>query len=299
LRTLLLCSRGTRRVALQIDVDKPKKEIRFSVVNGKAIKKTDGTKRQRGPAICPYCDQPTSEKDLRFAGQSGEMGERLIGVVAEGSNGKEYRSVEDADLEAFRHAQALEVEVPGEYIVPEINSPSASSSAGSHRSINLELYGFTRWGQLFNRRQLAAMQQFVKGFKSAIKEMAREVTDPVYKEAIAIYLALWIDRVGSFGSNMCRWAPSSEIVKTPFGGQSVPMMWDYPEVNPFANSSGTASTQLSYILRIIQHEQAAAGTVASPRIFLNSAAKLPIESSCCDCVVTDPPYGNSIAYADL
>jgi len=120
-------------VGLQIDVDKTKKDIRFSVVNGMAIKKVEGTKRQRGPAICPYCDQPTSEKDLRFAGQSGEMGERLVGVVAEGHNGKEYRSVEDADLVAFRQAQALEVEAPGEYIVPEINSPSASSSAGSHR----------------------------------------------------------------------------------------------------------------------------------------------------------------------
>jgi len=87
LRTLLLCSRGVRRVALQIDVDKPKKAIRFSVVNGKAIKKTEGTKRRRGPAICPYCDQPTSEKDLRFAGQSGEMGERLVGVVAKGPSG--------------------------------------------------------------------------------------------------------------------------------------------------------------------------------------------------------------------
>jgi adenine-specific DNA methylase len=299
LRTLLLCSRGARRVALQIDVDKPKKAIRFSVVNGKAIKKTEGTKRQRGPAICPYCDQPTSEKDLRFAGQSGEMGERLVGVVAEGHNGKEYRSVEDADLVAFRRAQALEVEAPGEYIVPEINSPSASSSAGSHRSINLELYGFTRWGQLFNRRQLAAMQQFVKGFKSAIKEMTREITDPVYREAIAIYLALWIDRIAAFGNNMTRWRSSHQKSETPFGGQSVPMMWDYPEVNPFADSSGTASTQLSYILRIIQHEQIADGAFISPRIILNSAAKLPIESSCCECVVTDPPYGNSIAYADL
>ena len=299
LRTLLLCGRGARRVALQIDVDKPKKAIQFSVVNGKAIKKTEGTKRQRGPAICPYCDQPTSEKDLRFAGQSGEMGERLVGVVAEGHNGKEYRSVEDADLVAFRQAQALEVEAPGEYIVPEINSPSASSSAGSHRSINLELYGFTRWGQLFNRRQLGAMQQFVKGFKSAIKEMTREITDPVYREAIAIYLALWIDRIAAFGNNMTRWRSSHQKSETPFGGQSVPMMWDYPEVNPFADSSGTASTQLSYILRIIQHEQIADGTVASPRISLNSAAKLPIESSCCECVVTDPPYGNSIAYADL
>ena len=78
------------------------------------------------------------------------------------------------------------------------------------------------------------------------------------------------------------------------------MMWDYPEVNPFADSSGTASTQLEYMLRVIRHEPAEKAGVLSARIILGSATELVgVESDSSDSVVTDPPYGNSIAYADL
>jgi len=74
------------------------------------------------------------------------MGERLVAVVVEGRNGKDYRPVEQGDREAYEIACSLPVDAPEEYIVPEINSPKASAKAGSHRSINLELYGFTKWG---------------------------------------------------------------------------------------------------------------------------------------------------------
>ena len=78
------------------------------------------------------------------------------------------------------------------------------------------------------------------------------------------------------------------------------MMWDYPEVNPLANSSGTATTQLRYMLKVIEHECAAnEPTTADPAILLGTATSLPLEASTVHCVVTDPPYGNSIAYADL
>jgi putative DNA methylase len=298
LRTLLLCKRGPRRIALEIDIDKPNKKSQFNVVSGKAIGRTEGTKSQRGPAICLFCGQPKAEEDLRLSGQTGTMGERLVAVIVDAHNEKGYRAVEEVDLEAFKKAQTIEVLAPGEWIVPEINSPSASSKSGAHRSINLELYGFKHWGQLFNYRQLLVMERFVEGFKQAVNNIANTIQEPNYRQAIATYLALWIDRIASFGNSMCRWAPGSEIVKAPFGGQSVPMMWDYPEVNPFAESSGTASTQLSYMLKIIQHEKSI-DRVFSPTILQSSATNLPIEPSSCNCVVTDPPYGNSIAYADL
>ncbi|MBI4331704.1 MAG: DUF1156 domain-containing protein, partial [Chloroflexi bacterium] len=282
-----------------MEIDKARKEVQFGIVRGKAVKDTEGTKHQRGPAICPYCDQPTSEADIRQAGASGRMGDRMVAVVVEGRSEKDYRSVEEVDLDALEASRTFDVEVPGEYIVPEINAPTASPESGSHRSINLELYGFTRWGQLFSHRQLVVMQQLVEGLQEALRVMEGEISDPDYKEAIAIYLGLWIDRVAAFGNTMCRWAAGSEIIKTPFSGQSVPMMWDYPEVNPFANSSGTASTQLAYMLKVILHERMSDVVSLVPRLILGSAVALPVETSSCDCVVTDPPYGNSIAYADL
>ena len=70
LRTLLLCKRGPRRIALEIDIDKPNKKSQFNVVSGKAIGRTEGTKSQRGPAICLFCGQPKAEEDLRLSGQT-------------------------------------------------------------------------------------------------------------------------------------------------------------------------------------------------------------------------------------
>lgn len=189
---------------------------------------------------------------------------------------------------------------PEEYIVPEINGPLASPNSGSHRSINIELYNFTRWGQLFTRRQLVVMDRFVRCLHEAVTQMEPEITDANYRKALTIYLALWLDRVAAFNNSFTRWRASHEKSETPFSGQSIPMMWDYPEVNPFADSSGTASTQLEYMLRVIRHEPAEKAGVLSARIILGSATELVgVESDSSDSVVTDPPYGNSIAYADL
>jgi adenine-specific DNA methylase len=299
LRSLVVCSKGSK-TALTMNVDKARKEVSFGTAKGKAIKRTEGTKGQRGPAVCLYCEQPTSEADLRAAGQAGKMGERMVAVVVEGKGGKDYRPVEDADLYAVKSANAIEVEVPGEYIVPEINGPGALPDAGSHRSINLELYGFTRWGQLFSHRQLVFMDYLVKGLHEAVRAMEETIADAEYRRALATYLALWIDRVAAFGNTFTRWRASHQKSETPFSGQSVPMMWDYPEVNPFADSSGTASTQLAYMLKVLRHEEADANAWMAPRITLGSATRMSdIESGSCDYIVTDPPYGNSIAYADL
>jgi len=299
LRSLLLRNKSGGKVGLEMKVNKAKKHIDFEIVKGRDVRQTDGTKLQRGPAVCPFCEQHTSEEDIRAAAVDGRMKERMVAVVVEGRSGKEYRAVEEVDLAAFKTALQIPVQLPGEYIVPEINSPKASRDAGSHRSINLELYGFTKWGQLFNHRQLVVMQNFIEALHKAVSQLRSEKMDVDYLKALAINLALWIDRIAVFGNSMCRWAAGSEIVKTPFGGQSVPMMWDFPETNTFADSSGTASTQLEYMVNVLQREAATGTGKVSPTIMLGSATTLSLDPKCCDYVVTDPPYGNSIAYADL
>jgi adenine-specific DNA methylase len=77
------------------------------------------------------------------------------------------------------------------------------------------------------------------------------------------------------------------------------MMWDYPEISPFASGSGSPLTQLDFMIRVLEREQLQGHTHPPPRILCGSATQIPLEDESCDCVVTDPPYGNSIAYADL
>ncbi len=299
LRSLVVRSKAPK-VALTLDIDRERKKVSFGIARGEAIKRTDGTKRPRGPVVCPYCDQRTSEKEIRLAARAGRMNEQMVAVITEGKDGKQYRPVEEVDLRAVKYATTIKAEVPGEYIVPEINGPEAASDSGAHRSISLELYGFTRWGQLFTHRQLVAVQAFVVSLHEALEAMEQAIHDKTYRLGLGLYLGLWLDRIASFATNVCRWAPGSQIIKTPFGGQAIPMIWDYPEVNPLADSSGTASTQLKYMLKVIERERnSSRSSSTKPTILLGNAASLPLDSESVDCVVTDPPYGNSIAYADL
>jgi adenine-specific DNA methylase len=50
---------------------------------------------------------------------------------------------------------------------------------------------------------------------------------------------------------------------------------------------------------VIRREHFSGDGFVPPRFLLGSATRLAIEDDSCDCVVTDPPYGDAIAYADL
>ena len=299
MRSLVVRSKA-RKVAITLDIDRPGKQIRFGIAKGSEIKRTEGTKRARGPAICPFCDQPTSEDEIRTSSRAGRMGEQMVCVVVDGVRGKDYRPVEERDLCAIEDAQTTEVEIPAEYIVPEINGPGASPDAGSHRSISLELYGFTRWGQLFNRRQLVLLNSFIQSVRDAIETLVvKGTSDDDYKIALASYLGLWIDRIAMFSNSFCRWESGLERPKTPFGGQSIPMMWDFPEINPLGTLAGTATTQLRYMTGAIEREARPDGSAPIIASLVANASNLAVSTASVNCCVTDPPYGNSIAYADL
>src|SRR5205823_7304767 len=121
-----------------------------------------------------------------------------------------------------------------------------------------------------------------------------------YRKALAVYLALWVDRIAVFNNAVSRWKLKDEAIAPPFSGQSIPMMWDYPEVNFLADTSGSGSTQLEYMLKVVAHECPPADAGVKPsRILCGDGAKLPLDTASADFVVTDPPYFIAISYADL
>ena len=234
LRSLVVCSRGMK-VALTLDVDRQTKTVSFGIAKGEAIERTSGTKRARGPAICPFCDQPTSEKEIRAAGQAGQMNEQMVCVVVKKKGGgKDYRAVEDIDFAGLQAAAALEGERPSELILPEINGADAGNRVSNSTGIRVHLYGMKAWGTLFNQRQLVAIQSFVASQQDAMKAMEKAIPDKHYRRALGLYLGLWLDRVAVFNNNVTRWRSSHQKSETPFGGQAIPIIWDYPEVNPLA-----------------------------------------------------------------
>ncbi len=295
LKSLLVCDKKDKKVALAMDVDRERKTVRFGIARGKEIRRTEGTMLAKGNVRCPYCDQITPVAAVRAAGCEGRMGERMVAVIVEGTGGKDYRPVEETDLAALRAAAAIEVERPGELILPEINAEDAEDVANS-TGIRVHLYGFKTWGSLFNTRQLVAMQTFVACLHEALEVMRREIADEEYRRALAVYLGLWVSRSSMFQSNVGLWKPSGEFVAAPFSMQAIPMVWDYPETSLFADASGGAGGQLDWIKRFILHESKSAIPASVTR---GDGAALAVADNLVDVVVTDPPYFDAIAYGDL
>jgi adenine-specific DNA methylase len=294
LRSLLVCNKPGKKVALTMEADKKGKTVRFGIAEGKGITRTEGTKRERGPAICPFCEQPTSEAELRRAGQAGQMGERMVAVIVEGKDGKHYRRVEDSDLEGFRAACEIPAERPQELILAEV---SGSDEHVSHRGqFTTYMYGMKTWGSLFNPRQLVAMQTFVACLHEALEEMRKELTDDEYRKAIGVYLGLWLSRIAQRSSNVGLWDTTRETLQHPFGRQAIPMTWDYPEANPFSEATGGAEGGLDWMKRVILRES---GISQSSTVMRRDGAALAMEDNAADIVVTDPPYFDAIAYGDL
>lgn len=296
LRSLLVCNKKGKQVALTMGVDKKRKTVRFGIAEGNAIKMTDGTMQSRGNTLCPYCEQVTPVADLRAAGLAGRMGEQMVAVITENKGGKRYRPVEDSDLEAFRKAADIPVERPGELILPEVNAEDAEDDVSNSTGIRVHLYGMKTWGSLFNPRQLVAMQAFVSCLHEALEKMKKEIADDEYRKAVGVYLGLWLSRTSMFMSNVGLWKPSGEFVAAPFSRQAIPMVWDYPEVNIFADSTGGAGGQLDWIKRVIIRES---NNAIAAAVTGGDGAALAIDDGSVEVVVTDPPYFDAIAYGDL
>jgi adenine-specific DNA methylase len=304
LRSMILCDKPEKKYALTMEVDRKLKRICFGVAKGKAIEELGGTMIKGGSFTCPYCDQVTPVQLLRQSGIEGKMGQVMTAAIVTHtvkkvrsirgrtvtveSDEKTYRPIEEADLKAFAESEAMAegVEKPQEYIVPEINAPDAPEDAGSHRSISTEVYGIVQFHQLYNARQLVAMQTLI-GCLHELKDV------PAHVQA---YLALWLSRISLRCSNVGVWHTKGEKIEHPFGRQAIAMVWDYPEANIFSEATGGALGQLDWIARILERE----GSEQLPaRVIKGDAAEMPIKAGTVDCVVTDPPYFDAIAYADL
>lgn len=75
------------------------------------------------------------------------------------------------------------------------------------------------------------------------------------------------------------------------------MVFDFPESNPFCNSSGSAINQLDWLTRYVESESEYPFSVSLQNA--SSGDKSQFSNKSITAVITDPPYYDAIAYADL
>ena len=261
---------------------------------------TNGTV-SRAVAVCPLCGRPVESKLTRQLFQEGKAGERMIAVVLRtpGVKGKRYRVATPSDLTVFREAEVYLAEKREKLILEWGMDPVPDEPLPPKGTLGFRVqgYGILKWGDLFNPRQKLALITFAEKVKTAYQKMVAEGVDGEYAKAVMSYLALGVDMTAAFGNTLARWENSSEAIKHLYPRQTLSMLWDYAEVNPFGGSSGSFETGWKYYLKVIEYCSRSSSTPAD--VTQSSATNLPHPDNCFDAVFTDPPYYDNVPYSYL
>lgn len=249
--------------------------------------------------ICLLSDTPITGDYIKSEGRDGRMGARLMAIVAEGQRERVYLPPVDAVEEAAIAADPAwrpDGEVP------------ARLTGGTCYA-----YGLTSFGDLFTGRQLVALNQFadlVSEARNLIHQdaVAKGMPDDdrgldaggigatAYAEAISVYLAFAISKLADRGSTICTWFTERDSTRNTFARQSIPMTWDFAELNTLLDGTGSFLGAVEWTSESIKgcggqsHSVAGVATQADASNQKISAGKV---------VSTDPPYYDNIAYADL
>jgi putative DNA methylase len=88
------------------------------------------------------------------------------------------------------------------------------------------------------------------------------------------------------------------IVVNTFSRQALPIVWDFAETNSFNDKTGSFEWSLGFIFNfILQESKTYLNNVAT--VLRTSSSSLPLDFTSIDGIVTDPPYFDSVPYADL
>ena len=254
----------------------------------------DGTVGRRG-GVCLVSRAAMPFKYIRKKAKDGELGQRLMAIVAHSAKGRVYISPNPAQTDIALSANPKD-------------KPFLEISHWPGRT-NVVEYGMTTFGDLFTDRQLVALNTFSDLVHEARAEIERDALaaglsgDPTplrdggtgtkaYSEAVNVYLAFAIDRLADAGSSIATWA-SGGFIRFTFARQAIPMTWDFAECNFFSESTGNFGGALDWIAKaIIEFRPRNSGELQQ-----HDAQQVTLPFGAV--ISTDPPYYDNIGYGDL
>jgi adenine-specific DNA methylase len=250
-----------------------------------------------GRVACPVCGYTMKPEAYRRYAREQGLRERLFGVVTrDGTGARAYRSAETQDYAAARAAEeaANEMQAAAGELSP---FPNEALSQDEPRRLNVRLYGFTKWGDLFNPRQKLALATFGTELRAIGDQMREEGVEQDLIGATRVVLSLALSNLSHYMSNMSTYL-SDGIVSAFSQSSAIAMRADYAEANPLMpDLVGGFDFQLKQTLGALDHLTASdltAGTALT-----GNAVNIPLANESADAVITDPPYYFAIPYADL
>lgn len=303
-RQTWLCKKKGKYVALKVIPNQQTKQVEFEVVEATTEKDLGfdpAAGSSRGNSTCRHCGTTVDVNYVKKEGVTDRIHQQLMSIVcttpgAEGKTylaGKQYECYVPDTTELKNRIETLCQET-------DLTLPNEPLPNYGVLGFRVQPYGLLKWSDLFTSRQLLALMTFVKWVRLAHEKMMHAGYEEEFGKAIATYLGVMCDRIADYNSSITSWHNTGEKTSHTFTRQALPMVWDFAEINPLGNASGNAEGALTWILKVICQES----NSGSPgNIKRGSAMALPVDpeslNGSLDAVITDPPYFDSVPYADL
>ncbi len=311
IRSMWLSTKAGRKYAIRVTSIKKTRdtpELRFDIISPQSDKHVLPPLVSQAKATCPHCGTVLSATRVRqqLVEQRGgarvvfdSEGRRIGGAIGlavvritPGQKGREYRAFEPRDYHAVWKA-TVELEgmsikrldgqpaLPDEPINPIRPSPNARGLSAVTR------YGMQAFCNLFTSRQLLML--------ATLCRIVRQNTE--YSEPLKVLLAFAVSRMADRHSSLVGWYSGGEATDHVFRRQALPMRWDFAEATPFTDASGSLPNILSQLVATIGASIVGSRTVGV--VELADACTHPLPDDSASLWFTDPPYYDSVPYADL
>jgi len=308
LKTRWLCKKDKNRILLTMEPNTERTGVVFGLqrnvpqVGGNAAQRREYDKRigagtmSRSGVSCPCCNGAImTMEEIRVEGVAGRIGNVMTAVVVETKEGKAYRVPVETELLAASNAaawmRAKFEQIP--FGLPDEPLPSKEALG-----FRVPLYGLDRWSKLFTPRQLVAIGTFVEHTRAALDMIRSAEYTADWTIAIYAFLAAGLDRLVDRCSAQCRPDPTptqSGVINT-FSRFALPMVWDFIEGVPTADSSGGYLSSLEWVAKVTEH---LSSIPKAPKAAILQQSALTGLADQFDVICTDPPYYDAISYSDL
>lgn len=229
---------------------------------------------------CPFCGSITDTADLKAQCRANGLKPHLMALIFDSGTSKVFVKPDQANKHVLRNLSAY------------TNRPKEALHPNSGGGDTLG-WGISTYGQLFLDRQLYSIESIVK----QINALKTELPSSNYSNAIISYLSLLLNRITPRSNMFALLNTVGEKLEHIHRNQAIPMVFDFPESAIFCSSMGGAYNQLQWIIKVIESESSNCFIAKFNNCASGDVCQFEVKSL--DCVVTDPPYYDAMAYADF
>lgn len=248
----------------------------------------------RSDVECPHCGVITEYEKTREMLKNGEFEYQIYGVKYDDPRGGSgYRAGDEIDQQALEHA---EERIESDFDLLTFLSEKVEVSS---RITDPATYGMEEWRDLFSPRQLVSHYEYCQAFHDVTTDI-REQHDEKTAEAILTILTIASSKMVDRNSRLSSWDTGKGYPNPIFVGSNYSFCRIFCDNNLTSDTMGYNDLSRKVIDSYEELADMTHGREPAD-IYCGDAADLTSEigSNAVQAAVVDPPYYDSIMYAQL